>query len=240
MRKKSTEDKNNLRKIVMVTDTRELYRRQIDLFDPNSFEELCVHVFGCGSIGSFTTIALAKLGIHNIVLYDFDQVELHNVSNQFFREQDVGSSKTFAVERLARDFSPTVRTINKEGKIDNDTELQFNDNDIIVLAFDNLQTRKIVYEKALASGKKLSLIDGRMGGELLRVYVIKDLSKNDYYERSLTTEVEHVICSARSICYNGITISGIISSIVKKIIMKQKVPSEINFSLNNFDFFKED
>jgi len=225
----------------MVINREELYRRQTDLFDPNSLDsESTVHVFGCGSIGSFTVIGLAKLGIHNVVLYDFDSVELHNVANQFFREQDVDSTKTFAVEKLAREFSPTVSVITREGKIDENTELLFNDGDIIILAFDNLVARKIVYDKAIASGKKLSLIDGRMGGELLRVYTFSELKPSAEYEKSLTTEVEHVICSARSICYNGITISGIITSLVKKILLKQSVPSEINFSLTNYDFFKVD
>jgi len=217
----------------------ELFRRQKDLFNPDSFgRELTVHIFGCGSIGSFTAIAVSKLGIHNVILWDYDEVEQHNVSNQFFRQQDVGSSKTFAVDNLAREFAPTVTTITRPEKVTEQTDLRLQDGDIIILAFDNLPARKIVYDKAIASGKKVHLIDARMGGELLRIYIRKNLVHDEYYEKSLTTEVEQVSCSARSICYNGITMAGLISSIVKKIFLEQEIPYEINFSLTNYDFVK--
>ena len=85
--------------------------RQLDLVKPEALETP-VHLVGCGGIGSFVALALAKLGCPHLCLYDDDRVEEHNVPNQLFRLSDVGRPKVEALAEVLRfsgsQFDPTV------------------------------------------------------------------------------------------------------------------------------------
>ena len=52
-----------------------------------------VHIIGCGAIGSTLCDQLARIGVTNFHLYDFDHVEPHNISNQNFLKTDIGKEK---------------------------------------------------------------------------------------------------------------------------------------------------
>ena len=71
--------------------------RHQDFFDPIDVKEE-VHIIGVGAVGSHIATALARLGIKNIHIWDFDNVESHNIPNQIFTEVDIGKLKIDAVE----------------------------------------------------------------------------------------------------------------------------------------------
>ena len=54
-----------------------------DYFSPLLVKKRC-HIIGCGSVGSTIAELLARLGITNISLYDFDTVSSHNLANQIY------------------------------------------------------------------------------------------------------------------------------------------------------------
>ena len=56
-----------------------------------------IHVVGCGAIGSHIAEELARIGCENIHLWDFDTVSPHNITNQMFKEEDIGRLKVDAV-----------------------------------------------------------------------------------------------------------------------------------------------
>ena len=72
------------------------YHRQLDILDPKSMD-VPVTIIGAGATGSFTALSLAKMGIRNITIYDFDTVEEHNLPNQFYRQCDLGKRKVEAL-----------------------------------------------------------------------------------------------------------------------------------------------
>jgi len=80
-----------------------------EFFDPTEFED-SVHIIGCGSIGSTVAENLARFGIENFILYDFDTIEPHNLANQMFYEHQIGRLKTLAV-------AETIKDINKDATI---------------------------------------------------------------------------------------------------------------------------
>ena len=55
--------------------------RHKELFNPYYFNTP-VTIIGAGATGSWLALMLAKLGIQDITVYDFDVVEEHNVPNQ--------------------------------------------------------------------------------------------------------------------------------------------------------------
>ena len=72
-------------------------RRHMDVFDPYKFGDTPVTVIGAGATGSWLVLQLAKLGISNITVWDFDVVEEHNIPNQLFGLPDVGHHKVIAL-----------------------------------------------------------------------------------------------------------------------------------------------
>ena len=70
-----------------------------DWFNPNSVKQK-IHIIGCGSVGSCVAELLARFGLTNMVLYDFDIVEPKNVVNQMFFSTQTGENKVNALKDI--------------------------------------------------------------------------------------------------------------------------------------------
>lgn len=82
--------------------------KQYDFFNPTK-DTSTIHIIGCGSVGSSLAELLPRIGIsHKVVLYDFDKVEAHNISNQMFKDSDIGKLKVEAVKDLMMEIDPTI------------------------------------------------------------------------------------------------------------------------------------
>ena len=93
--------------------------KSLEFFDPTKVKGRC-HIIGCGSIGSNVAELLARYGIEDIVLYDFDVVESHNIVNQLYTEEDVGTEKTTALSKLLYKINPKLKTTMEiKGKYEN-------------------------------------------------------------------------------------------------------------------------
>ena len=57
-----------------------------------------ITIVGVGSIGSYATLALAKLGFTNILVIDDGIVEEENISPQLYRLSDIGRPKVDALK----------------------------------------------------------------------------------------------------------------------------------------------
>lgn len=81
--------------------------KSYEFFKPEMLEGR-VHIIGCGSVGSTVAENLSRFGVKDIVLYDFDKVEAHNIVNQMFTQEDIGKLKTEAVASYIRKINPDV------------------------------------------------------------------------------------------------------------------------------------
>ena len=84
--------------------------KSLEFFDPNKVQGKC-HIIGCGSIGSNVAELLVRYGIEDIVLYDFDIVEKHNIANQIYTEQDVGKPKVHALRDYLKAINGDLKPI---------------------------------------------------------------------------------------------------------------------------------
>lgn len=82
--------------------------KSYDFFQPEMCKER-IHVIGCGAIGSTVAENLVRFGLTKLTLYDFDQVEPHNIANQMFRQTDIGMLKIEALADMLCDINPEVR-----------------------------------------------------------------------------------------------------------------------------------
>lgn len=72
----------------------ELYSRNKGILELNILEGKRVMIVGLGSFGSQIAIELAKAGVGNFALFDFDRVELHNLARHTSTTKDLGRLKT--------------------------------------------------------------------------------------------------------------------------------------------------
>lgn len=78
-----------------------------DFFQPEMCKER-LHIIGCGAIGSTVAENLARFGLTKLTLYDFDNVEPHNIANQMFTHEDIGKKKIEAVADYLVKINPEI------------------------------------------------------------------------------------------------------------------------------------
>lgn len=81
--------------------------KSFDYFDPNSCTER-IHIIGCGATGSAIAELLARYGLTNIALWDFDTVEPHNITNQLYTEKDLYEPKVDALSKHLEEINPEL------------------------------------------------------------------------------------------------------------------------------------
>lgn len=81
--------------------------KSYDFFQPEKIDSR-IHIIGCGSVGSTVAENLARCGITKMTLWDFDNVESHNIVNQMFRQQDVNKKKVEALHDILLEINPDI------------------------------------------------------------------------------------------------------------------------------------
>jgi molybdopterin/thiamine biosynthesis adenylyltransferase len=209
------------------------YTRQHDIFNPEE-QKLKIQLIGCGSTGSFIALTLAKMGINNISVYDFDKVEAHNIPNQFYRLQDIGNLKVEALKDIIKDFTGIEISINAVKIEEGNMPLVLDLDTIIILAVDNMEIRKVIYNSIKEYPVKL--IDTRMGGEGYQIYNI-DLSNENQeriYEACLNAEIVEAPCGQKAIIYTILSIASEVCNLIKRIDKGEIVPQVIKRQMANY------
>ncbi len=162
--------------------------RHIDVFSPDAFGNARVDVIGAGATGSRVVLSLAKQGLENIHVWDFDIVESHNLPNQAYRQQDIGRLKVEALQEIVLEATGTKVVIHNE-KVDGSQKL----GEVIFLLVDSMAGRKEIWEKAVRNKIRVKLmIETRMGTDSGRIYTIlpSDPDQIAKYEENLYEDVE--------------------------------------------------
>lgn len=101
-------------------------------------------VCGAGAIGSNLVDNLARQGFKSFRVIDFDRVENHNINNQIYSNQHVGSLKVNSLYDIIYEVNKAeVDTVSKKLEKDN-IKKHLKDTDLVVDAFDNIPSRKLV------------------------------------------------------------------------------------------------
>lgn len=82
--------------------------KSLEFFDPANVKARC-HIIGCGSIGGNVAELLARYGVNELVLWDFDNVEPHNIANQIYTTSDIEIPKTIALSAILEDINPDIK-----------------------------------------------------------------------------------------------------------------------------------
>ena len=106
-----------------------------------------VGIAGCGGIGSNVAWMLARAGIQDFVLADFDRIEPSNLNRQFFFARQIGQPKAAALAENLLAINPKLRLKTHELRLDaaNVAEI-FQDCDMVVEGFDGQADKKMLLE----------------------------------------------------------------------------------------------
>ena len=111
----------------------------------SKFFNATVAICGLGGLGSNIAIALARAGVGNLILIDFDKVDITNLHRQQYKANQVGMRKTDALSDNLREIAPyiTINTFNE--KIDeNNIESLLSQADIVCEAFDKAEAKAML------------------------------------------------------------------------------------------------
>lgn len=104
-----------------------------------------VAVCGLGGLGSNIAISLARVGIGKLVLIDFDKVDITNLHRQQYKANQIGMSKTEALQDNLKEINPYLETEVHTVCVDeNNAKELLKDCDIICEAFDNPECKAML------------------------------------------------------------------------------------------------
>lgn len=175
-----------------------------------------ITILGAGAIGSVTALTLAKMGLCNITVWDFDKVSEENMNCQWYRVSDIGKMKVDALRDVIKDFAGiNITPVPKRYETGNF-------NGIVISAVDSMAVRKSLYTQHKNSYQTNYFIDSRMAAEYGMLWCIKPWDSKDQasYEKTLYSdeESEQERCTAKATMYTSTQISGLLCKTVKDII----------------------
>lgn len=157
-----------------------------------------VAIAGLGGLGSNIAIMLARIGVGELLLVDFDVVEPSNLNRQCYYISHLGIPKTEALKNQITEINPFIRVNTQNTRVteENIKEI-FYGFDIICEAFDKPEAKSMLVNTALAKLPDIKLVSasGMAGYDsanliktvrpMKRLYVCGDLKNGAKVGRGL-------------------------------------------------------
>lgn len=186
-----------------------------------------VTLVGCGGIGSFTSLALARLGIERLFLFDPDIIEDVNMAGQFYSEDQIGLNKVAAMAFTLGKYAPSCAVSSFPTRATEETLFT----KITMTGLDSMAARKDCFSAWYKAnkGKQNSLfVDGRMSATTAQVFAFRgcdEASINKYQEKDLFTkeEADETVCSFKQTTYISLIMAGLMAETLVDYVTKTYV-----------------
>lgn len=220
------------------------YWRQQDILSPQQLEQVEVTLIGAGGIGSPTALALAKMGIPKLTVYDPDTIEEHNLPNQLYPivwgGEDDSTLGCYKVQVMAHEIHDYANLGITPYEVKYESQPL---SGIVISGVDSMSARRTIWEGVRNHKDFVDVyIEARMGAEVGMVYTInpKDEVQAQWYEDNMLysdLDALEIPCTARAIIYTVFIIAGLICAQVKHHIRNEPVSKEIVMDTNNLVLF---
>jgi len=132
----------------------------LDDFTQQSQEKLSaasVLIIGVGGLGTTASLFLANSGIGNIILNDYDSVDITNLPRQIlFNSDDLGKNKAEIAKKKLMQFNPNISVEALTEKLQENKLEEINlVVDVVLDCTDNLQSRLLINKVCIKSKKPL-------------------------------------------------------------------------------------
>lgn len=114
-----------------------------------------VAIAGCGGLGSNCAIALTRAGIGELIIADFDSVEVHNLNRQQFFADQIGQPKALMLKNNLGRISPYTLVQAEVAELNPKNIMPlFGRADILVEAFDKPENKAMLINSWLEQCSK--------------------------------------------------------------------------------------
>lgn len=193
----------------------------------NEIQKSRIILAGCGGIGSWTILQLARMNPAALFMYDDDVVEIANMSGQLYCQDDIGKPKVDAMADMIRRYT-TMRNIYAiKDKFKPTSEA----GDIMICGFDNMAARKVFFNKWLdhlgdvlpEQKAKCVYLDGRLSIDTLQVFCITGdnvWAISEYTDKYLfdDSEADATQCSLKQTTYLACMIGSVIVNLFTNFV----------------------
>lgn len=170
---------------------------------------------------------IARLGVEKLILVDYDIIEKHNLSGQFYSKRQVGQPKIVGLANSISLFADNPGVETRLVEINQNFPLEVIPK-ITVCGFDNMKARKTMFDlwktkiNTLSNTKSKSeylFIDGRLSLDTLQLFVFTGADKYymDRYEKEYLfsdSEADFTQCSAKQTSFMANMIGGFIANVI--------------------------
>ena len=189
--------------------------RHISVFNPASVKH-DIHIIGVGATGSFVAMQLARMGVPVLNIYDFDDVEIHNIPNQYYDTNDLGKYKVDALVEKLKAINPDITVnVSKEAVTPEDVSKM---SGYLFSLVDSMKVRQELWEAAKANTNLINVWESRLGSDQARVYSLPIEEGKDYskYEQDFYADDNAEV----SACGTSITVLPIVLQTASLMIVQ--------------------
>lgn len=118
-------------------------QRLVASWDQEKLAKARIVVAGVGALGNEVLKNLALAGVGNILIVDFDRIEVSNLSRSvLFRDADVGRPKASTAAHALRDLNPEISVRALDGDLESDLGLGIlRESDLVLGCLDSVYAR---------------------------------------------------------------------------------------------------
>lgn len=193
-----------------------------------------IAIIGAGAIGSFVALSLAKMGFHNLEVWDDDVVSVENMNCQFYPLTALDRPKVDALSELISSFTG-ISIVGVQGKFGESRRRYRTGPYIIISAVDSMEARKFIYDTSGIIAH--TIIDPRMSIEYAHIQCVDlgDPEQTESYRKSLFSDDEAVQerCTNKSIMYTVLTISGLVCKMVKDRVTEKSYVKNVMYAIGD-------
>jgi len=165
----------------------EIFNRTLMMLNENQKQNLFsknIIVFGVGGVGGAVAHILARAGIQNLTLVDFDKIDITNINRQLVANTaNIGKTKVEELKTQLKTINPNIKVNSLCLKYGDDTANQINLTkfDYIIDCIDDIKAKKLLILKA--NELKIPLLCAMGAGNRYQGipnFEIADISKTSY------------------------------------------------------------
>ncbi len=163
-----------------------MYERIIKLIGEenlNKIKNKTVCIVGLGGVGGFATEAIVRSGVGNVIIVDYDRIDISNLNRQIITNQNnIGNFKVQEMQKRIKSINPNCNITIIEEKIDsNNINLIFqNKIDYLIDACDTITTKEALIIEC--TKRKIKIISSMGTGNKLNPTLLEicDIRKTSY------------------------------------------------------------
>lgn len=160
------------------------FSRTVALFNEDKFNKInnsTVCIVGLGGVGGEAAIALARTGVSNFLLCDFDTVTITNVNRQIVANLNtIGKYKVDVISDMILSINKDAKIIKLKNKFDANLELFNYQFDYLIDAIDDTNNKYLLIKECILRNIKFISSMGTAKKVDIKKLEIIDINKTEY------------------------------------------------------------